>query len=668
MVKWEMYERNEDRMKLYNTIKGRIALLIAVCTVIIIAVLVGNNALSTRSIMDSDEKQLLQEETETNVNIINQWLEEQSKIVHTIRNGLQYMNNSDTGAIMDYLEMNLAENESALMYYCCFGYDKGVFPADHSTLDLDPTTREWWKLATTQNKLIFTAPYTDFATGQMIVSIAEPLTIGGKQAVMLADITIDTLIQITKNIEDGTDLETFLIADDNSVISHDNKDFLPKEEGNTILTDAVSIDLGTEGVFTFEDYDGDNKYIVVDAIEITGWKLGVYQKTSVITAKIARNLILPLVLGFVLLIVMVALLVVIIRRMLMPMDTMKTFVKEKVIGTNNIQSHKTETGEIEYLIGELEERFIATIRQTKQESEIIYDKMTNANDKVEDISTNIMEISTTMEETGASVDSQTESIRDIDKTCDDVEAVVDKLAEDAQNMASRAREIVEKVGELVPDLIRDKDNAVTVTEENRNRLSEAIEGAQVINQISDVSAAIQDIASQTNLLALNASIEAARAGEAGKGFAVVAEEIKNLSDVTSQEIGKVNDLTAKVLDSVRILESSANGILDFLDGTVMEDYGKFEDMAVTYEKDASYYAEVSSELGDSAQQLSASVQNMNHVLGQISSSQAELDTAIQSVSGNLQQITSASENVTRESKDVLGSIDSLQNTMGNFHV
>lgn len=150
--------------------------------------------------------------------------------------------------------------------------------------------------------LIYTEPYTDFATGQMIVSIAEPFTLDGEQAVVLADITIDSLIEMVQGIGTDESVQTFLLAGDNSVITHENEAYLPKEEGNTILTDALDIALDGEGVSVFRDYDDVSKYVAVHEAQATGWQIGITQPVSVISHEVWNNLMFPLVVDIVLLV------------------------------------------------------------------------------------------------------------------------------------------------------------------------------------------------------------------------------------------------------------------------------------------------------------------------------------------------------------------------------
>ena len=649
-----------------KTIKSKITVQTVVSLILAILICELLSVSTLQSNLTSQARNYVEAQANTNASVVNEWLVEEGNIVHTIRNGVAFMNTKDTDQIMDYLEVNLAANEDALMYYVCFAYDGGVFPADHSKLDLDPTTRDWWKMAIAENGLIYTAPYKDFASGQMIVTIAEPMTIQGEQAVFLADLTIDTLTQIVGKVSSEDSIQAFLLDADGNVVSHENEDFLPKEEGNTVLSEALGVDL--TNATEIRDYDGKDKFLATAQVEATGWTLGVTQDKSVVSDLILRNVMLAIAIGVILIVIVTIVMIGSVSRSLKPMENMKLFIRDKVIGRENCKKQKNEVQEIQYLIGELEEKFIGVIRQTREEADSIHTSMQDASGKVTSISENIMEISAAMEETGANIDTQTDSIRDIDESCTEAAASMETLANDVTEMAQKSGNIVTRVDQITDEVNAGKENATRIAGESRIRMQKAVEGTNIIKDITKVSASIQEIASQTSLLALNASIEAARAGEAGRGFAVVAEEIKKLSEDTASEIQKVNELTQKVLESVQTLSAESNGILVFLDGTVMKDYEKLEALAKDYRNDAAYYAEVSSSLGQNASGVSDSIHNINGILGDINRAQAELADAVNGVNKNLQQITYSSENMSTETKGVLQSIGKLQENMQQFNV
>ncbi len=660
-------------MKTKGQIKNKLSIYVAVSLFLVIVVCQFISAYTLLDNLSSNISSHVQTEGDTKADVIDAWLGTQANTVSimatSVKNMDQPLVNKD--GVQDYLGDCLEANSNALMYYMCYGNDiNHAYMADGKVLDLAITERGWWKDAVSAQTLIYTEPYKDAATGAMVVSVAQPIKINGVQCVVLADFKLDVLVDMVANIDADENIQGFLLTSDGAVIAHDNPAFLPTDEQSVNLYEKLGInkDELLEETTVIKDYDGDSKFAHLSEINATGWMLGITQNKSVVMDKVTGNIILLTVVGFAILIISVLSTRIAIGKYLKPVATMKHFIIEKIIGEENRPAVNNEAEEIRLLVDEMQNNFVGTIRQAKTIVSTVDTQMSDTTAKMSSISNNITDISALMEETGANIIEQSDAINNINTTCSDISAAVYELANQAQRISSKAGDIIERVNDIVPEVIRDKQNAVAMTRDSKENLETAIEQVKVINQITDVTNSITEIASQTNLLALNASIEAARAGDAGRGFAVVAEQIKQLSEVTEQEIGKVSALTDKILESVQVLSKESTGIIDFLNTKIMADYDRMENLAKNYKEDATYYQEASTDLGAFSEEISSNLTNIVNTLDDIANGQSSLNAAIETINDNLCAITSSSNDITNDTSSVLTEITNLNNTVSNFNV
>ena len=343
----------------------------------------------------------------------------------------------------------------------------------------------------------------------------------------------------------------------------------------------------------------------------------------------------------------------------------------------------------------LEKKDLSTSIETKSDDElgILVEALENARLKIKDVMSKIsnqsvdvsvtsQELYATIEELNSTFDTIHTSttrivthIEDVNSATEElsasigqIEQAMSQLVQDTQDGSDATREIRRRAEETRDKGIESQQLTENLYSEKAVRIRKAIKEGEIVEEINVIANSIADISRQTNLLALNAAIEAARAGENGKGFAVVAEQVKVLSEQSSDYVKSIQRVVDEVKNAVRNLSENAGDILAFIDTRVKEDYAGFTQIGEHYVEDAEYISRLSETTAAITEEISASSLTISETILMIGERIQNTTFESEDILESMKEITKAVEEITLAAHKQAAVSDELNQVVQGFTI
>lgn len=307
-----------------------------------------------------------------------------------------------------------------------------------------------------------------------------------------------------------------------------------------------------------------------------------------------------------------------INGIIVNIDNKKGDLTQRVTPINNAEVDAVGKG-INVFMTKLQAIFKAVVTNSARMERVVDDvrqSVQTSNSSVSDLSALTEELSATMQdisENASVINTNTDNVAKevelIAEKTDELTGYTKDMKAHAQSMESVARTNMETTDRKVSEILE--------------VLQKAIEDSNSVKQVNSLTNDILNIASQTNLLALNASIEAARAGEAGRGFAVVASEISQLAAASQEAANNIQRINAVVTNSVNNLSDNANGLVSYINDSILPEFERFVESGVEYNDKASFiegtmtdFKEKTDSLKQSMLEISSSINTISHAINE----------------------------------------------------
>lgn len=185
----------------------------------------------------------------------------------------------------------------------------------------DPRVRPWYKLASEQDRLVFSEPYFDQVTNKMAISIGMPLKspTGQVRGVIAEDILLETLIASVEKIQLRGEGYAYLFDSKGLVLAHPDPELVNKNifevEGLRALSDVFEdMRKNSSGFVSYSKADGP-MLAIYQNIPSTGWTLVVAVPEQIVYRPLDKLRLIVIAIVFVAIILVIAVSYTFVSRM-----------------------------------------------------------------------------------------------------------------------------------------------------------------------------------------------------------------------------------------------------------------------------------------------------------------------------------------------------------------
>lgn len=691
-----------------KSIKSKVTILVVLCSVISVMLCGTLSSFKSMKVSNEDAEQIMSQTCKSSAQDLDLTLSKIEQSVDTLANittasiedfSRFKKDNAYVTEITKALEpiaLQFAnETEGALTYYIRYNPDfteptSGIFatknaedepfeqltPTDFSSYE--PTDLEhvgWYYTPVNNGKPTWMDPYLNSNINVYMISYVVPIFIDG-ESVGIVGMDID-FSKLQTKIDNITAYDTgyaFLVNADNQIMHHKSLEYGTALKDASSKLDEALVNNDNQYKEISYTYNGEKMggfYCVLQ----NGMKLVITVPNAELIANTTSIIKISLIAELVSILLSIVVGMLLSSKMVRPIKTMTRIIQKqgdldlkKDAQMDNLVKMKDETGDMARAVNVMNEKLRAMVKLLEDtgtsvlnNSKFLGTSSKAVGEMCDDNSATTQELAATMEEAASSTERVNENVGMI---TNHAKVIMDL----SQKGESESKEILIRANNLSTKVQGANENTKKIYEEIAQQKMVAIEKAKSVEQINTLTQNIMEISSQTNLLALNASIEAARAGEAGKGFAVVAEEIGNLAIQTRDSVQNIETIIGEVNEAVNNLATCLNTSMDFLESTVMEDYGEFLNVSEQYAKDATNFESGMREIAESVEKLDQAIDHIAVSMEDIGKMTNEAANGISLVAEKTVEIV---EKMTAEDNLVKGNTEyagQLSDIVGRFSV